>query len=81
MRIQNTGKDEAPGGQEYKGSLRLPASEEVYRALRLEGGASFRDGFVEVTITTRSLRDLKARLNSWLRTYTALMGVEKEVEK
>lgn len=81
MRIQNTRKNATPSGQKYKSTLRLPASKEVYETLKLDGPVVFRDGYVEILISTETLRDLKASVNSWLRMYETLMGVEKKVEK
>ncbi|MBR9689760.1 MAG: hypothetical protein GOV01_02615 [Candidatus Altiarchaeota archaeon] len=59
----------------------MPASNEVYEALKPEGGVSFKEGELKITIKAESLRDLKAKVNSWLRLYDTLKGVEMEVIK
>jgi len=81
LRIQNTRKNETPGSQKCESTLRVPASKEVYETLKLDGPVVFRDGYVEIHISTETLRDLKASVNSWLRMYETLIGVEKKVKK
>ena len=81
MRLQNTSEDETTNNQDFQSTLRLPASNEIYLALKPEGVVSFKEGELKITIKAGSLRDLKARVNSWLRLYDTLKGVEMEVIK
>ena len=80
MRIQNTSKNETTSGKTFQGTLKLPASREVYETLKPEGKVKYQDGNIEITIKVETMRDLKAQVNSWIRLYETLRGVE-EVSK
>ena len=81
MRIQNTRKNAAPSGQKYESTIKVPACKEVYETLKLDGPAVFRNGCVEIHVSAETLKDLKASVNSWLRIYETLTGVEKKVKE
>gem|GEM_PF-6180085 len=79
LRLQDTGEDETPCDETFEGTLKLPASREVYEALLPEGvPMEFNGSEIHVRFGSGSLKGLKVALNSWLRLYEALRGVEKE---
>ncbi|MBR9680364.1 MAG: hypothetical protein GOU98_00900 [Candidatus Altiarchaeota archaeon] len=80
MRIQNTSKNETASGKTFQGTLKLPASLEIYETLRPEGNIKYKNNEITITIKVETMRDLKAQVNSWLRLYSALQGIE-EVSK
>jgi tRNA threonylcarbamoyladenosine modification (KEOPS) complex Pcc1 subunit len=84
LRLQDTGEDEATRSQAFEGSLNLPGTRTLYEALLPEAGKAERvsldGGRLHVTIEATDTAALQARVNSWLRMYKALEGVEKGVK-
>lgn len=68
--------------------MKLPLSENIYRALKVEAGEelrsrvelSYRRGMIEIRIKAQNLTSLQAALNAWLRMCKTLKKVEEVVE-
>ena len=76
LRLQNTSKDEASGGQAYEGAIRLLATENIYKTLLAEGKDVAFDGTnAMVKIHAKSFREFKAEVYSLLRIYEAIKDI------
>lgn len=80
MRIQNTSKSKATNSKALEGTLTLPVSKEIYETLGPEGKVKYHDGKIKIIIKAESIRNLKIKVNSWIRLYESLKGIE-EVSK